>query len=136
MQSVSRCHQIISNKPNKFTRRKAQLQKTKPPPQPADSRPVEVVCFIPHTTKSQLKDIIQKEDDKTTKFLNAGRTKYVERSGTSMGQALVKKDPWYLLNGGCQRPTCYHCIHSGQGKVIKCRQESVVYTISCKVCAK
>ena len=99
-----------------------------------DNRPVDVVAFLPHTHKSQLKDMIQKTDDETTKFLNTGKTKYVERSGTSMSVSLVKKDPWYLLNGGCQRPTCYHCINSGKGKGIKCRQESIVYTISCRVC--
>ena len=101
---------------------------------PTDNRPVDVVAFLPHTHKSQLRDLIQKVDDTSTKFLKAGRTKYVERAGTSMGSILVKKDPWYQLNGGCQRPLCYHCNNSSHGKGIKCRQESVVYTIECKVC--
>ena len=76
-----------------------------------DSRQVDVVVFIPHTANSSLKNLLQLTDDKITKPLNVG---------SSISSVLVKKNPWYQMNGGCQ--------------TISCRQEGVVYEIKCAIC--
>ena len=51
-----------------------------------------------------------------------------------MSTLLVKKNPWYQLQGGCQRVTCYHCSNSSHGKGISCRQEGIVYEVRCSIC--
>ena len=65
-----------------------------------DSREVEGVTFLPHTRNSNLQKVIQKADDQVTKALGMPRTKYVEKGGTTLKDLLVRKDPWYKLEGG------------------------------------
>ena len=113
-------------------KRKAQLEKKEKIP--SDSRQVDVVVFVPHTKNSSLKNLLQLTDDRITKPLNAGKTRYIERAGSSMSSILVKKNPWYQLQGGCQRQTCYHCNNSSHGKGISCRQEGIVYELKCSIC--
>ena len=52
-----------------------------------------------------------------------------------LSSMLVVKDPWFQLNGGCGRRTCYPCI-SSKGKGLSCRSESICYQIVCKLCQK
>ena len=62
-----------------------------------------------------------------------GRTKYIEQAGLKLSSKLVRKDPWYSLNGGCGRLKCYVC-KSSSGKGIICRREGVCYEMTCKLC--
>ena len=56
-----------------------------------------------------------------------GRYKYVERLGSTVGDLLVKADPW---KEHCGRKTCLPC-QSAPGK---CGKQGVVYSITCETC--
>ena len=72
-------------------------------------------------------------DDKITKMMGVGRTKYVERAGVTLRDQLVEKTIWQSLLGGCQRNNCFVC-QSTKGKGISCRTEGTCYQITCKLC--
>ena len=100
-----------------------------------DTRPVEGVIFVPHTQDSALQRRLQKADDQVTKALGMLRTRYMEGSGTSLKDLLVRKNPWFKLGGGCGRQGCHICL-SQQGKGTSCRKEGACYQIVCSICEK
>ena len=106
-----------------------------PPLKKQDNRRVESVIFIPHTANSSLRKKLQESDDEMTRVLGMGRAKFIEEAGMKLSSMLVVKDPWFQLNGGCGRRTCYPCI-SSKGKGLSCRSESICYQIVCKLCQK
>ena len=59
------------------------------------------------------------------------RTKNIEKAGRSIESIVVKKDPWFILKGGCGRNNCYI---ENKGVGIKCTKESVNYSVQCKLC--
>ena len=93
------------------------------------------MTFLPHTRNSNLQKVIQKADDQVTKALGMPRTKYMEKGGTTLKDLLVRKDPWYKLEGGCGQPSCHICLSQG-GKGTSCRREGVCYMIECTICDK
>ena len=105
------------------------------PTTPQNSREIESVVFIPYTQNASLRKELQKVDDQTTKVLGMGRTKYEERAGVQLSQALMDKNPWVKLNQGCGRDFSCPC-KSSKGKGISCRAEGVCYSITCIPCEK
>ena len=83
------------------------------------------MVFIPYTSGGQLWKPLQDVDDRTTKVLGMGRTKYVERAGVALVDSLVDKNVWRKLQGGCNRRHCYPCKSSG-GEGISCRAEGFI----------
>ena len=86
----------------------------------------------PETQREMLEKNLQKVDDNITKMMGAGKTKYVERAGTTLLSQLVEKNVWQSLLGRFQRKYCYVC-KSTQGKGISCRTEGIYYQIMCKI---
>merc|ERR1711954_137298 len=81
--------------------------------------------FIPHTRGGALKRKLTLMEEKLPfqrKF------KYVERSGTSLGDMLTTKEPWA---GDCGRERCFACTTGNQGK---CMRPGVLYSITCTTC--
>ena len=101
--------------------------------QGGEVRETDGVVFIPHTDGSALQRILQVEDDKFTETMRLPRSRYVERAGMTLRDILVKKNPWYQLQGGCGRADCYVCLSNG-GKGTNCRREGACYSITCKIC--
>ena len=132
-------NQILENNHQSNTKNSRRKNKTKPVIPTTkieqDSRPIENVIFVPYTQRGDLKKQLQKVDDRVTKLMGVGRTKYVERAGITLRDQLVTKNIWQTLLGGCQRPNCFVC-RSTSGKGISCRAEGTCYQISCKQCEK
>ena len=113
--------------------RKHPWRKQDPPKGPDDDRRVVGVIFVPHTADSDLQRKLQAVDNEVTRALKMPRTRYIERAGVTLKDLLVKKDPWFKLKGGCERPTCHICSSQG-GKGTSCRREGTIYEIECKAC--
>ena len=101
----------------------------------SDTREVENVTFLPHTGGSSLQKLLQRTDDKVTRALGMPRTRYIEKGGLTLKDLLVRKDPWFAIKGGCDRPTCHICKSQG-GKGTSCRREGACYRIDCVKCEK
>ena len=117
------------------TTRRSPWRKKGPQKEEGDTREIEGVIFLPHTTNSALQRVLQATDDKVTKALGMPRTRYVEKGGLTYRDILVRKNPWFRLGGGCGRPSCHICISQG-GKGTTCRREGAVYRVECKLCER
>ena len=85
---------------------------------------VETAIFVPHTPKGELRARLSKMEQEMGM---KGRYKYVERLGSTVGDLLVKADPW---KEHCGRKMCLPC-QSAPGKYGK---QGVVYSITCETC--
>ena len=56
-----------------------------------------------------------------------GKVKYVESMGLTIGQTLIRKDPW---GGHCNRDNCMPCMT----KEGRCTREGVIYLMTCLKC--
>ena len=74
-----------------------------------DTRNAEGVIFVPYFIRSKLRTRVQNEDNKLTQVMRMPRVRYVERTGRTIADSLVTKDPWYLLQGGCSKVDCTIC---------------------------
>ena len=81
----------------------------------------ESVMFITATPNSELKELLQKEIDKS-KF----KIKVVEKSGKKIVRHLQKNNPF--AGKGCGESDCMVCTGSKSGS---CRETGITYTIDC-----
>ena len=85
---------------------------------------IETPFFIPHTPGGILRSRLSKMEEELGL---KGCYKYVETLGPTVGDLLVRADPW---REACGRLTCLPCITSpGQ-----CNKQGVVYCITCITC--
>ena len=64
-------------------------------------RPLEAMMFVPCTEGASIKKFLQEEG----KLIGYGKVKYVESSGRTIADMLMKKDPW---EGDCCRENASH----------------------------
>ena len=91
---------------------------------PMNREEFTTVMFIPHTKEGKLKRKLQEMED-NLRFPD--RVRYVEKTGASISNVLVKRDPW---ESECLRPGCLTCTHSPG----ICGKKGVVYKFSCITC--
>ena len=111
--------------------------KSAPPnrdPAPKPNRRTKGVLFIPHTPGGELARKIQGEEDKFSDLHQVARVKVVERGGTQLADILGRKDPW--ARSHCGKGDCLICCAKAKKEWTPstCRQESVVYAITCDRC--
>ena len=82
------------------------------------------IMFIPLTHESQLKKRLQGLEDEL-RFEN--KIKFVEKTGPTLSNKLVNKDPW---KAPCGRSECVVCEHSPG----ICTKKGVVYRWTCLTC--
>ena len=66
--------------------------------------------------------------DADTNLIGYGQVRYLEQTGKTMEQMLVKSDPWA---GDCRREDCFPCTTGDMGK---CTKQGVNYKIECITC--
>ena len=88
----------------------------------------ESILFVPHTPYSELKTLVQKEENK----INSNRTtrvKIIERNGPQIKHELCNKTPW--KRECCSNPDCIACS-TVPGS---CRKRNLLYKAVCVQCA-
>ena len=90
--------------------------------------------FHPHTPGGELARKIQGEEDKFSDLHQVARVKVVERGGTQLADILGRKDPW--ARSHCGKGDCLICCAKAKKEWTPstCRQESMVYAITCDRC--
>ena len=81
--------------------------------------------FVPHTKGGTLKRMLTEMEEKLP---FPRKWKYIDRSGKSLGDMLITKDPWA---GDCGREKCFPCT---SGETGRCMKQGVLYTITCINC--
>ena len=117
------------------TIKRSPWNKKGPQKEEGDTREIEGVIFLPHSTNSALQRFLQAADDKVTKAFGMPRTRYMEKGGLTYRAMLVRKNPWLRLGGGGVRPSCHICMIQ-EGKGTMCRREGTVYRVECKLCER
>ena len=69
---------------------------------------VESVVFIPHTPRSVLKNLLQKQDDTFCSSLKIPGVHFVERGGDRISQTIGQSNPW-KAEQFCNRNGCLPC---------------------------
>ena len=69
---------------------------------------VEAVVFVPFTTGSVLKNLLQKIDDCLTGSLGSPAVRFLERGGSTIVDLLGKSNPW-AKEAACGREGCLPC---------------------------
>ena len=90
-----------------------------------ENRRVETVHFSPHTPGGALRRLYMQVEEKIAS--EKGKVKYVESMGLTIGQTLIRKDPW---GGHCNRDNCMPCM----AKEGRCTREGVIYLMTCLKC--
>ena len=93
---------------------------------------VEAVMFVPATPGGELTRLLQEADDRAREGTRQGKVKFVERGGGTVKDMLCRNNPWEKMR--CGREKCMSCPGSKEGGGGECRQENVVYRITCLKC--
>ena len=96
------------------------------------SEETEAVMFVPPTPEGELARLLQEGDDREREGTNQRRVKFVERGGETVKDLLCRNNPWEKVR--CGRELCIVCPLSKEGGGGQCRQEGVVYQITCLKC--
>ena len=89
---------------------------------------VEGVMFVPYTPGGVLKKELQEIDRKMTLGKKSGKTKFVEKLGSTIGSILSNPYPW--KDEHCGRINCPPC----KTQTGKCKIRNMVYQITCTKC--
>ena len=99
-----------------------------------DQNPVKGVLFVPHTPGSVLAKELRENEEKLFQ-LTGWKVKVVERSGTTLQDALTSSNPW--KGEICERENCLICLtksQTGKGMSQDCKKRNLVYETWCRTC--
>ena len=79
---------------------------------------VETVIFLPATPNSELKSLLQNQDNILAQATNSPQIRFVERAGTTLMEDLGRNNPW-ASEWYCPRKDCLPC----QGRAFLAKEE-------------